>query len=746
MLLVTCTTSPAATTAADDASQAAYQTGWTNLANGGVGFGAWQLTAGGQGGFFTASSALNAGGNSGGIDTGGRAWGLWSTNGISEAVRPFTGGSLTTGQVLRLDFDHGWIAAGRPVGLGLQNAGGGSLWEYYFTGGTNHYYLNDLNGPTYTTMPFTGDGWHLAFQLTGPTSYVVNLSAPSGSWSFSGHLRAQADPAIAQIRCWNYEAGAGGNYDVYLNSLSISNGSLGLATHLIADTGQTNCYGNTTVISPPTSAQPFYGQDAQLYGNQPTYRDNGDGTISDLNTGLMWTKARGTKITWAAAVAGATTNRTGGYADWRMPTIKELYSLILFTGVNGPSITNTTGYVPFLNSNYFGFAYGSGVGSERVIDCQDWSATAYVSTTMNGDATIFGVNFADGRIKGYPLYVPGSGGTTGQTMYVRYVRGTPTYSMNLFVRHGDGTITDQATGLMWCEADSGFGMNWSNALAWVQARNAAQHLGYHDWRLPNVKELQSLVDYTRSPATTASAAIDPVFSCTSITNEGGQLDFPQFWAGTTHEDGSATPLGAYVCFGRGLGWMQTPPTFAWQLLDVHGAGSQRSDPKTGNATDYPHGHGPQGDVVRILNYVRLVRGGTASAVDNVGDGIPDGWRRQHFGGSGTTTNGTSCATCDADQDNMNNWIEWRSGTQPTNETSYLGLVGWTSPEYSSAGRVVRWSAEDGVTYRLQRLTNLLDGIATTVASNIPGTWPVNVVTDSTDTASSGPWFYQIAVE
>ncbi|MDX2436842.1 MAG: hypothetical protein QNL88_07320 [Acidobacteriota bacterium] len=45
----------------------------------------------------------------------------------------------------------------------------------------------------------------------------------------------------------------------------------------------------------------------------------------------------------------------------------------------------------------------------------------------------------------------------------------------------------------------------------------------------------------------------------------------------------------------------------FQLLDVHGAGSQRSDPKTGDHDDYPYGHGPQGDVIRIYNFVRLVR-------------------------------------------------------------------------------------------------------------------------------------------
>lgn len=54
--------------------------------------------------------------------------------------------------------------------------------------------------------------------------------------------------------------------------------------------------------------------------------------------------------------------------------------------------------------------------------------------------------------------------------------------------------------------------------------------------------------------------------------------------------------------------MQVPPNSGnYVLQDVHGAGAQRSDPKAGDPNDYPYGHGPQGDVIRIYNYVRVVR-------------------------------------------------------------------------------------------------------------------------------------------
>ena len=186
-----------------------------------------------------------------------------------------------------------------------------------------------------------------------------------------------------------------------------------------------------------------------------------------------------------------------------MPTIKELYSLISFNGGFHPEGNST----PYLDTKYFRFVYGDQSKGERPIDCQDWSATEYVSTTMDGNPTVFGVNFADGRIKGYPKQRRGPDGVTTHKLYVRYVRGNPDYGKNDFHDNGDGTIIDRATGLMWSKADSRKGMNWEAALAWVQAKNAEKYLGHGDWRLPNAKELQSIVDYTRAPAVTHSPAI-----------------------------------------------------------------------------------------------------------------------------------------------------------------------------------------------------------------------------------------------
>jgi hypothetical protein len=380
-------------------------------------------------------------------------------------------------------------------------------------------------------------------------------------------------------------------------------------TYNVADTGQNQCYSASGTIPCPGAGESFFGQDAQNSGNQPSYTVSTDGlTVYDNVTGLTWTRSADSngdnainyadKLTYDQAqgfIESLNAQNYGGYGDWRLPTIKELYSLIDFRGTDPiPESSSDSGLRPYIDSSVFGFAYGDTSAGERIIDAQWLTDSWYVSTVMNGQRAIFGVNFADGRIKGYP---------STKLQYVYFVRGNSSYGHNSFADNGNGTITDHATGLMWSQDDSGSGMNWESALAWVQQRNAENHLGHSDWRLPNAKELQSIVDYGRSPDTTGSAAIHEMFNSTQITNLAGQTDYPFYWSGTSHLRFDGTAFAAvYVAFGRGMGAMNG------NLMDVHGAGCQRSDPKYGEASDYPRwGNGPQGDVQRVFNFVRLVR-------------------------------------------------------------------------------------------------------------------------------------------
>lgn len=324
-----------------------------------------------------------------------------------------------------------------------------------------------------------------------------------------------------------------------------------------------------------------------------SYTDNEDGTITDNITGLMWQKDPGAKMDYNDAVLGADSFELAGHFDWRLPTIKELYSLIDFKGVDpsGPDVTSAEGLISFIDEDVFDFEYGDPNSGDRIIDSQWTTSSKYVSTVMNNQKCFFGVNFADGRIKCYPTQA-------GKGYFTIYVRGNSEYGTNKFTDNGDGTITDSATNLMWQKGDSNVGMNWQEANDHCEVELTA---GLDDWRLPHVKELQSIVDYTRSPETTESAAIDPLFNVSEIEDEDGYMNYPFYWSETTHLNMINDFNAAYVAFGEALGWMNG------QLLDVHGAGAQRSDPKQGDASNWPQGHGPQGDVIRIDNFVKCVR-------------------------------------------------------------------------------------------------------------------------------------------
>ncbi len=419
----------------------------------------------------------------------------------------------------------------------------------------------------------------------------------------------------------------------------------------VIDTGQNSCFDNSNEISYPSEGTAFYGQDAQYFGLQSSYQDNGDGTVTDLNTGLMWQQDPGDKMTYSQAVSGADSFELAGYDDWRLPTIKELYSLMDFRGTD-PSNGATSGLTPYIDTDYFVFEYGDPSSGERIIDSQWTTNSIYKSTVMDGQEGFFGVNFADGRIKCYPT-------ADFKLYFTRYVRGN-TYGVNNFIDNGDGTITDQSTGLIWQKTDSGEGMIWKDALEYSENLEFA---GYNDWRLPNAKELQSIVDYSRCPDITNSAAIDPIFEISTITNEGGQQDYPFFWTSTTHiGHPNNGDNAAYISFGRALGYWNGHWT------DVHGAGAQRSDPKTGDPADYPHGHGPQGDAIRIYNYVRCVRGGLT---DNQAPEKPDIIVGKSTGSAGKEYT-YSTSTVDPDGDQLYYWFDWGDNTDS----------GWIGPEES----------------------------------------------------------------
>ena len=98
-------------------------------------------------------------------------------------------------------------------------------------------------------------------------------------------------------------------------------------------------------------------------------------------------------------------------------------------------------------------------------------------------------------------------------------------------------------------------------------------------------------------------------------------------------------------------------------------------------------------------------GGACAGSDSIGDGILDSWRQQYFG-SGTTTNGSSCASCDPDHDGFNNLQEFLAGTDPTNSASAFRIM---SIARESTNIRVTWMMGGGRTNALQWTAGAGDG-------------------------------------
>ena len=342
----------------------------------------------------------------------------------------------------------------------------------------------------------------------------------------------------------------------------------------LTDTGQVTCF-STSGAKDCASAYP--GQDAHYAGRPQAFDDKGDGTVFDPATGLLWQKGHNRKrLGYYAAKRTCEGLSLGGRTDWRLPAIKELFSITHWQG--------STGRRPFLDGTVFDIEEpdASVLEGDRFASThqtgmmgQTWSSTIYKGLHWDrpGVEAAFFFNFLDGRIKQAPTNGP-------MGLFYRCVAG-PEWGKNQFADNGDGTVSDALTGLVWQQADDGQTRDWPGALAYCESLILA---GQDDWRLPNVKELQSIVDYSRP-----EPAIDRRYL--KIADPKGW-----FWSSTTH--GENPDFANYVCFGKCI---------SVDDVDVHGAGAQRSDPKTGNPNNWGS-MGGQRDQVRIRNYARCVRG------------------------------------------------------------------------------------------------------------------------------------------
>ncbi|MBF0099928.1 MAG: DUF1566 domain-containing protein, partial [Desulfobacterales bacterium] len=374
-----------------------------------------------------------------------------------------------------------WIHYERALPSGTHNI----KWEMY--GGYN-IWLDNIkihsgqvqapSNPTITATAGTGGS------ITPSGSVSVTQG---GSQSFT--ITANSGYQITDVNVDGTSVGTVSTYtfsNVTANHTIAATFSLAAAEcTVIPDTGQEKCYNDYSEIACPSEGETFYGQDAQYHSTKQRFQDNGDGTITDLNTGLMWQQSDdGVKRTWDDAKSYCDNLSLAGYSDWRLPNTNELSSISDESKSTPDSTTNS------------------------VFSCQSadyWSGTTHIPKTDHAWSVGFYYGNVSHSVKSYQCYV-------------RSVRLPSCKSLNplihVIVDNGDGTVTDKDTGLMW-QKDDVVGKSWKDAMAYCENLTLA---GYSDWRLPNLNELLSISDKSKG-----YPAMNSLFSCHS----------PYYWASTT---------------------------------------------------------------------------------------------------------------------------------------------------------------------------------------------------------------------
>ena len=225
----------------------------------------------------------------------------------------------------------------------------------------------------------------------------------------------------------------------------------------IPDTGQYGDYTST------------YGEDNDYAMNLPFFINNGNGTITDTITGLMWQKIDGGEMSYENAILYCDTLTLGGYNDWRLPNPHESMTILNLQGN------------PAIDATYF--------SSAGTTTADYW----WTNTKQADDSLKVWCTNSGGGIGNKPKSETISAGGTFKyhTRAVRDLFSLPYVSAH-FNNNGNGTITDSLTNLMWQRIPYTDSLSWENALIYADTLTLG---GYIDWRLPNIKELESINEH-----------------------------------------------------------------------------------------------------------------------------------------------------------------------------------------------------------------------------------------------------------
>lgn len=327
--------------------------------------------------------------------------------------------------------------------------------------------------------------------------------------------------------------------------------------------------GQTTSYAPGDDGDLQMGVDWPV----PRFIDHRDGTITDSLTGLMWTKNAnllGQSKTYQEALDYVSAMNAGdyqnfGYTDWRMPNIVEIESLINAEQSNNATWLNSYGFtnVPKEDPWWFDFYWlsGSGGAYTKVI----WLYDGRIIGTYK---TYFGLLWPVRSARPGTIQLPKTGITWSEAegddgdLQIGVDWPDPRFNDNR-----DGTVTDNLTGLIWTKSANlpNGRMTWQEALNYVASLNGSQYLGHSDWRLPNRKELRSLVDHSKFGP--------PLPSEHPFTNISGSSRGAGYWSSSTFAYDPSKAWGVWLLWaGEVTGFEKTSQCYVWPVC----AGELRS--------------------------------------------------------------------------------------------------------------------------------------------------------------------------
>lgn len=334
---------------------------------------------------------------------------------------------------------------------------------------------------------------------------------------------------------------------------------------------------------------------SKLFGKQDLsrFKDNGDGTVTDVLTGLMWQQGENERMDWYSALKSCKEMKLAGHSDWRLPNLKELNSILNLDytggwwyfkdffpakGLQPPllhyfSSTPYEGIYVWVTNFCFGYDgyYASknakllfravrNIGASAVNRSPDFKLADSGQLKCYDDIG----NLIAAPKKEKPFFGQDGSYIITKLSFAKLREGG--YELDDKSTWGKGLrmVRDNNTGLVWESkspnpADINFKdnkYNFADAQIFVEKLNKTGYGGFRDWRLPNREELRTIVNYDGM-----IPAVDLEFFSDCLPNF--------YWSGDINIKEPIFAWGVYYAYGCAICYLREFPYYVRAVRGGH---------------------------------------------------------------------------------------------------------------------------------------------------------------------------------